>query len=160
MVIGTGSDRVSLALKWAQENRAKGHNRMAAILRLWLERKYGFYVGANSRIHETVRFPHPVGSGIGVGVEVHPYCTVYQGVTLGGARLGDASNRIYPRVNSGSIIFAGAKVIGAVELGEGCIVGANAVVTKNVPAYHIAVGVPAEFHARQDGKNYEFSEHI
>ena len=145
--LGSGNVRVPLVLSWVQKSRARGRTRTVAILRLWLERRYGFYVGAKAVIHESVRFPHPVGIVIGDGVEVHEDCTIYQGVTLGGARTGDAQSRRYPIVDKGSTIFAGAKIIGAIKLGEGSIVGANAVVTKDVPAYHVAVGVPAKCHA-------------
>ena len=41
-------------------------------------------------------------------------------------------------------IFAGAKVIGGIEVGENASIGANAVVLKTVPANAVAVGVPAK----------------
>ena len=45
----------------------------------------------------------------------------------------------------GSDVFvgAGAKVIGAVTIGDGARIGANAVVVKDIPAYATAVGIPA-----------------
>lgn len=40
-------------------------------------------------------------------------------------------------------LFAGAKLIGGVEVGDGAQVGANAVVNRDVPAHHSAWGIPA-----------------
>ena len=41
------------------------------------------------------------------------------------------------------IIGAGAKILGPINIGKGARVGSNAVVTKNVPAWHLAKGCPA-----------------
>lgn len=42
------------------------------------------------------------------------------------------------------VIGVGAKVLGGLTLGNGCMVGANAVVLHNVPAGHVAIGIPAK----------------
>ncbi|WPU91649.1 acyltransferase [Mucilaginibacter sabulilitoris] len=49
-------------------------------------------------------------------------------------------------VNIGNDVWmgAGAKVLGGVTIGDGCIIGAGAVVTRSLPPYAIAVGVPAQ----------------
>ncbi len=68
-------------------------------------------------------------------------CIVRQGVTLGNKTL----DRPYdaPRLGNRVNVGAGAKVLGAVSLGDDAQVGANAVVVKDVPAGCVAVGVPA-----------------
>jgi acetyltransferase-like isoleucine patch superfamily enzyme len=48
------------------------------------------------------------------------------------------------KIGSDVWIGAGAKILGGVTIGDGCIIGAGAVVTKNLPPYAIAVGVPAQ----------------
>jgi serine O-acetyltransferase len=58
-------------------------------------------------------------------------------VTLG------AQDRRSPTLNDNVFIGAGAKVIGAVNIGTNARIGANAVVINDVPAHHSAVGVPA-----------------
>ena len=57
-------------------------------------------------------------------------------VTLGGRDLSSAA----PEVGDGVYIGAGAKILGAVRIGVGATVGANAVVTKDVPAGAVVVG--------------------
>lgn len=67
---------------------------------------------------------------------------IRQGVTLGNRYLDrpfDAP-KLGKRVNVG----AGAKILGAVTLGNDAVIGANAVVLKDVPAGHTAVGIPAK----------------
>jgi serine O-acetyltransferase len=48
-----------------------------------------------------------------------------------------------PCIGNGVYIGAGAKVIGAITIGDNVTIGANAVVLKDVPDNHVAVGVPA-----------------
>ncbi len=74
--------------------------------------------------------------------------TIYQGVTLGGiAPSVDSKSQVnqkrYPTVLDGAIIGSGAQVLGPITVGKGARVGANAVVTKDVPAGMTAVGIPA-----------------
>lgn len=66
---------------------------------------------------------------------------IRQGVTMGNRYLDRPTEapRLGKRVNVG----AGAKILGAVTLGDGANVGANAVVLKDVPAGKTAVGIPA-----------------
>ena len=65
-------------------------------------------------------------------------CTFYQGVTLGRSGGG------VPVVGDDVIVYTGATVIGNVELGDGCVIAAGAVVTTDVPAHSLFAGVPAK----------------
>lgn len=47
----------------------------------------------------------------------------------------------------------GVKVLDGVTIGKGCVIGANAVVTKSIPSYSVAVGVPARVIAKRDKDN-------
>ena len=66
-------------------------------------------------------------------------CWINQQVTIG-TQYSDEK----PIINNGVRICPGAKVLGKITLGENCIVGANAVVTKDVPDYAVVAGTPAK----------------
>jgi serine O-acetyltransferase len=79
---------------------------------------------------------------IGETAELGTDVTLYQGVTLGGTSL--EKGKRHPTLGDRVVIGAGAKVLGAIEIGECSRVGANAVVVKPVPAHAVVVGVPGE----------------
>jgi serine O-acetyltransferase len=84
---------------------------------------------------------HGVGVVIGETAVIGDDVLIYHGVTLGGKTL-DPVKR-HPTVGDRVIIGAGAKLIGAITIGNDCAVGANAVVTKDMPNGTVAVGVNA-----------------
>ena len=63
-------------------------------------------------------------------------------VTLGGT--GKATGDRHPKVRSGVLIGAGAKILGNVEIGEGAKVAAGSMVLNDVPAHCTVAGVPAQ----------------
>jgi serine O-acetyltransferase len=72
-------------------------------------------------------------------------CFVSQQVTIGYRNRTDC-----PRLGDNVVVTAGAKVIGGITLSDGVVVGANAVVVKDVPPRCVVVGVPARI-VRRDG---------
>ncbi len=89
------------------------------------------------------RLYHPTGVVIGPFVRVGERCYIQQGVTLGGLGGEVATADDSPAIGNDVAIGAGARVIGPVVIGDGAAVGANAVVTTNIPQGWVAVGVPA-----------------
>ncbi len=95
----------------------------------------------------------PVQAQIGKGLRIHHFggiivhsetimgegCTIYHGITLGD--LGGWGGA--PHVGNYVVIGTGAKLLGRIEVGDYCHIGANAVVRTSVPAGCLAVGVPA-----------------
>jgi len=81
------------------------------------------------------------GSGIVVsgGVVSGRDRSIYQQVTLGK----DGKSHGVPTLGDRVVIFAGAKVLGGVTIGDDATVGANSVVLQDVPAGRVAVGIPA-----------------
>lgn len=85
---------------------------------------------------------HGMGVVIGETAELGAEVTLYQGVTLGGTNL--EKGKRHPTLGDGVVVGAGAKVLGAITIGEYSRVGANAVVVKEVPCCAVVVGVPGE----------------
>lgn len=87
----------------------------------------------------------------GLGVVIHSRtkigsnCIIAQNVTI--ARKGDIDE--VPVIGDNVYIGAGACILGPVTIGNGSIVGANSVVTKDVPPYCIVAGVPAKVIGRR-----------
>ncbi len=82
---------------------------------------------------------HPNGIVIHPGVKIGPNCMLMHQTTLG--VVGGAA---HPPILGGHVdVGAGAKVLGAVTIGDHTLIGANAVVLTDVPANSTAVGVPA-----------------
>ena len=70
--------------------------------------------------------------------------TIYQNVTLGGTNpAGGVPGQRHPTIEDDVIIGSGAQVLGPIAVGQGSRIGANAVVTRDVPAGATMVGIPA-----------------
>jgi serine O-acetyltransferase len=90
---------------------------------------------------------HGMGVVIGQTAEIGDNCTLYQGVTLGiyhaqGARSLRGTKR-HPTLKDNVIVGVGAKILGAITVGEDAIVAPGAVVTRDVPAHSTVMGIPA-----------------
>ena len=85
---------------------------------------------------------HGMGVVIGETAEIGADVTLYHGVTLGGTSL--EKGKRHPTIGDRAVIGAGAKVLGAITIGEDSRIGANAVVVKSVPANSVVVGVPGQ----------------
>jgi serine O-acetyltransferase len=99
----------------------------------------GADIPINSNIGGGLLIPHPNGIVIHPNAIVGPNCLIFQQVTIG------VKDKSSPPIIGGHVdIGAGAKIIGAVNIGNHAQIGANAVVLKDVPKDKIAIGVPAK----------------
>ncbi len=82
---------------------------------------------------------------IGETAEIGDNVTIYQGATLGGTNptSGQGGKR-HPTLGDGVIVSLGAAILGPLQIGAGARIGANAVVTKDVPEGATMVGIPAK----------------
>ncbi|MDG3010296.1 serine O-acetyltransferase [Rhodococcus sp. D2-41] len=95
---------------------------------------------------------HGMGVVIGETAEIGDDVLIYHGVTLGGRSM--SKTKRHPTIGDRVTIGAGAKVLGPIVIGDDSAVGANAVVTRDVPADAIATGIPASVRHRS-GKQHE-----
>lgn len=89
---------------------------------------------------------HATGVVIGETAEVGEDVTLYHGVTLGGS--GRDTGKRHPTIGDRVTIGAGAKILGAIKIGDDSRIGANAVVVKEVPSSSVVVGVPGQVISR------------
>jgi serine acetyltransferase len=143
LLFGGSSVRVSCYLALITHCRRQGWTALSKVIANRLQRAYSVHVSPLARIDHAVRFPHPVGIVIGEGVAIGRLVTIYQNVTIGAARIGEGAAGKYPKLGDGVTVFAGAVIVGDVEVGDGAVIAANAVVVSDVPAGSIACGVPA-----------------
>ena len=92
-----------------------------------------------AQLGKRLMIPHPNGVVIHEDAVIGDDCMIMQQVTIG--MIGDGE---VPTLGNGVYVGAGAKIIGKVRVGDGARIGANAVVTKDVPPGCTAVGVPAK----------------
>ena len=91
---------------------------------------------------------HGMGVVIGETTEIGDDVMIYHGVTLGGRSLNQGKR--HPTIGNGVTVGAGAKVLGPLSIGDNSAVGANSVVTHDVPPESIATGIPAVVRARTE----------
>ena len=91
---------------------------------------------------------HGMGVVIGETTEIGDDVMLYHGVTLGGRSL--EHGKRHPTIGDRVTVGAGAKVLGPVVIGSDSAVGANAVVTRDVPPESIATGIPAVVRPRDE----------
>jgi serine acetyltransferase len=112
---------------------------------------YGIELPYTTRLGRRVVIEHQGAIVIHGYAVIGDDCILRQGVTLGNRSLDQPFDapKLGKRVNVG----AGAKLLGSIEVGDDAAIGANAVVLKDVPAQHIAVGIPAKLIAPKPQAN-------
>jgi serine O-acetyltransferase len=107
----------------------------------------GIEIHPGATLGRRVFIDHGMGTVIGETAEVGDDVLIYQGVTLGGT--GKEKGKRHPTIGNGVVIAAGAKVLGAINVGDNSRIGAGAVVVKPVPDNCTVVGVPGRVVVRQ-----------
>ncbi len=101
----------------------------------------GIEIHPGATIGRRLFIDHGMGVVIGETTVIGDDVTMYQGVTLGGT--GKERGKRHPTLGDRVVVGVGAKVLGAVSVGNGAKIGAGAVVLRDVPPFTTAVGVPA-----------------
>ena len=109
----------------------------------------GIEIHPKAKIGKNLFIDHGMGVVIGETSEIENNVTIYHSVTLGGISpsIDSESQRNikrHPTLKDNVVIGSGAQILGPVLIGKNAKVGANAVVTKDVPENAVMVGIPAK----------------
>jgi len=109
----------------------------------------GIEIHPKAKIGENLFIDHGMGVVIGETSEIGNNVTIYHMVTLGGISPSIESNeqrnvKRHPTLKDNVVVGSGAQVLGPIEVGKNAKIGANAVVTKDVPENAVMVGIPAK----------------
>ena len=109
----------------------------------------GIEIPPSAKIGKNLFIDHGMGVVIGATAEIGNNVTIYHMATLGGISPSINSNnqreiKRHPTLKDNVVIGSGAQVLGPVIVGNNAKIGANAVVTKDVPDNAVMVGIPAK----------------
>ena len=109
----------------------------------------GIEIHPKAKIGKNLFIDHGMGVVIGETSEIGDNVTIYHMVTLGGIAPSINSNdqrnvKRHPTIENEVVIGSGAQVLGPVTVGCCAKIGANAVITKDVPEKAVMVGIPAK----------------
>ena len=109
----------------------------------------GIEIHPKAKIGKNLFIDHGMGVVIGETSEIGDNVTIYHMVTLGGIAPSINSNdqrniKRHPTIEDNVVIGSGAQVLGPVTVGRFAKIGANAVITKDVPEKAVMVGIPAK----------------
>ncbi len=118
-----------------------GHRFTARLISQTARFLTGIEIHPGAKIGRCLFIDHGSGVVIGETAEIGDYCTLYQGVTLGGT--GKHQGKRHPTLGNHVMVGAGAKVLGPFRIGDRSKIAAGAVVLDEIPADSTAVGIPA-----------------
>ena len=109
----------------------------------------GIEIHPGAKIGKNLFIDHGMGVVIGETSEIGDNVTIYHMATLGGIAPSINSNdqrniKRHPTIGDEAVIGSGAQVLGPITVGRCAKIGANAVVTKDVPEKAVMVGIPAK----------------
>ena len=109
----------------------------------------GIEIHPRAKIGKNLFIDHGMGVVIGETSEIGDNVTIYHMATLGGIAPSINSNgqrniKRHPTIEDDVVIGSGAQVLGPVRVGRCAKIGANAVITKDVPEKAVMVGIPAK----------------
>lgn len=104
-------------------------------------------IGSGLRIYHTGDFLH-----VKKNCKIGSNCTLLPGVVIGNKNLEDDGSWV--TIGDNCYLGLGAKILGQVSIGNNVVIGANSIVTKDIPNNCVVSGIPAKI-IKKDGKKYE-----
>lgn len=114
--------------------------------------RLGISIPHDTRIGRGFYIGHFGGIVVNRDAVIGRNCNISHGVTIGQANRG--RNKGTPVIGDNVYIGPGAKIVGAVRVGDNAAIGANSVVTRDVPDHGVVAGVPAQLISRQGSQGY------
>ena len=121
----------------------------------------GIEIHPKANIGKNLFIDHGMGVVIGETSEIGDNVTIYHMATLGGISPSVNSNeqrniKRHPTLKDNVVVGSGAQILGPVTIGKNAKIGANAVVTKDVPENAVMVGIPAKNVSETSGSDENF----
>jgi serine O-acetyltransferase len=120
--------------------RGRAAHGIAVLVLARYSRKYGISIPFDTEIGEGFYIGHFGGIVVNYRARIGRNCNISHGVTLGQTNRGSRAGA--PLIGDGVYIGPGAKVIGAVTIGNNVAIGANCVVTDDIPDNSVVAGTP------------------
>ncbi len=113
---------------------------LPTLIKFFIRIVFGPHIGMGARIGKK----SVLGYG-GIGVVIHHRAVIGENVSIGqNVTIGGTSKKYeVPVIGDNCELASGAVIVGPVTIGKDCVIGANAVVVKDIPDNSVAVGVPA-----------------
>jgi serine O-acetyltransferase len=127
--------------RFAHELWRQGRRDFALYLQSQCSRMFAVDIHPAARLGKGLMFDHATGVVIGETATVGDNCSLLHAVTLGGS--GKVTGDRHPKIGSGVLIGAGAKVLGNIHVGNCSRIAAGSVVLQDVPPHVTVAGVPA-----------------
>ncbi|MFL0798038.1 MAG: serine O-acetyltransferase [Cellvibrionaceae bacterium] len=121
---------------------SQGRTAMAMYVQNRIAQVFDVDIHPAANIGKGILMDHATGVVIGETAVIGDNVSMLHGVTLGGC--GRAKGDRHPKVSSGVLISAGAKILGNIAIGEGAKIGAGSLVLEPVLAHTTVAGVPAK----------------
>jgi len=110
----------------------------------------GIEIHPGAKIGKGLFVDHGMGTVIGETAEIGDNCVLFHNVSLGGT--GHHKTKRHPTIGNNVVIGTGAKILGAINIGDHVKIGANSVVLNDVPPYSTVVGIPGRVIRIKDKK--------
>jgi len=133
---GNPEDKVCAWLRIGNRAKEKKMVWLQKLVERIIYYKFNCVLSTDAIIGTGLQVPHPLNTVIGIGCVIGNNCIVYQGVTLG------QTKGKFPTLGDEVVVYAGAKICGDIHIGNHVIVGANTVVTHDIPDNSVVAGNP------------------
>lgn len=119
----------------------------------------GIEIHPGAKIGMATLIDHGSGVVIGETSIIGDRATIYQGVTIG-ATGNEKEFKRHPTIGDDVVVGSGAKILGPVNIGNNCKIGANSVVLRDMPDDSTAVGIPAKIKSNKSIVDKEETDNV